>query len=129
MAYDLLTERTYDTMQPLVDRTMTQMPQVQQFYSDGLEIYQTLVYWRGRHKAMHTSMPDKSQTYTVEGVNADLRCYVSALLRRNRCFARSAAALKRLLRLFVTTYNRFCLFKFQHPKRHAALTDFLPALF
>jgi len=74
-------------------------------------------------------MPDKSQTYSVEGVNADLRCYVSSLLRRNRCFAPSVAALKRLLRLFVTVYNRFCVFRCQHPNRPAALIDFLSALF
>ena len=129
MASDVLAERTYETMQPLVDQTMAHMPQVQQFYSDGLDTYQTLVYWRGRHKAQHTPVPDKSQTYTVEGVNADLRCYVSCLLRRNRCFARSVAALKRLLRLFVTTYNRFRIFRYQHANRPAALIDFLPALF
>lgn len=84
VAHALLVERTYDTMQPLVDQTLRLMPHVQNFYSDGLDTSQTLIYRRGRQHAQHTALPDKSQTYTVEGVNADLRCYVSALLRRSR---------------------------------------------
>jgi IS1 family transposase len=129
VAWDVVTERTFDTMQPVVDHVMERLPQVQQFYSDGLDTYRTLVYWRGRHKAQHQGVPDKSQTYTVEGVNADLRCYVPALDRRGRCFPRCCHALRRLLSLFIACYNQCCWFRWRYPNRTAHPTDFLPTLF
>jgi IS1 family transposase len=32
-------------------------------------------------------MPDKSQTYSVEADNAELRPYLARLARRSRCFS------------------------------------------
>ena len=37
----------------------------------------------------HTALKNKSPTYTVEGVNSDLRHYIPALHRRFACFFRS----------------------------------------
>jgi hypothetical protein len=48
----------------------------------------------------------KEQTYTIEGVNADLRTYLGRLKRRSRCFSRCIEALRRAMRLFVWHYNR-----------------------
>jgi hypothetical protein len=36
----------------------------------------------------NTSMPDKSETYRVEGINAELRHYPARLARQSRCFSR-----------------------------------------
>ena len=111
MSWDLVTERTFESMQPLADAVWQHSPlprhspQQRLFYSDQLATYNTLLYRQGQHHPQ----PTKSQTYTVEGLNADLRCYLSALVRRTRGFARNTQALRRLLWLFVYCYNRRCL--------------------
>lgn len=61
MAY----QRTDDIIQPMLD----EMPQATQYFSDDMGTYHTLVYSPGHHQALS----DKSQTYSVEGDNADLR--------------------------------------------------------
>jgi IS1 family transposase len=129
VAHDVLEERTHQTMQPLVDATFEQVPKVHTFHSDGLVTYKDLVYRAGKKMALHRPVEDKSQTYSVESVNADLRCYVPSLDRRGRCFPRSLTNLKALLRLFVTCYNRCALARLKSPKRRFAPSDFLPILF
>ncbi len=59
--------------------------------------YRNVVYAHG----MYTAMPDKSETYRVEGVNAELRHYLARLARRSRCFSRTLAALRVAIELFV----------------------------
>lgn len=54
------------------------------YYSDDFEAYKTVLY----RPAIHHPMKDKIETYTVEGTNADLRHYLTRLLRRSRCFSR-----------------------------------------
>jgi IS1 family transposase len=109
VSWDLVTERTFETMQSLADTVWQHSPLPRHaaqrlFYSDQLDTYRTLLYRQGQHQPQ----PNKSQTYTVEGLNADLRCYVSALVRRTRGFARDTKALRRLVWLFVFCYNRRC---------------------
>jgi hypothetical protein len=58
---------------------------------------------------------DKSDTFTVESVNADLRHYITGLARCSRCFYRSLDTLKAVLQLFVHAYNQFGRTKFEHP--------------
>lgn len=113
--------RDSDTLQPLADQTAGLS--VQQYFSDGLEAYRSL--WYG--KASHAVAPGKSQTYSVEAVNADLRHYLARLGRRSRCFTRSVAALGRALSLFAYCYNARQLHKRRYPKLAAHLIDFLPA--
>jgi hypothetical protein len=48
----------------------------------------------------------KEETYTIEGINADLRTYLGRRKRRSRCFSRSAAKQAEAVRLFVWHYNR-----------------------
>jgi hypothetical protein len=56
-------------------------------------------------------MPDKSQTYSVEGDNAELRHYLARLVRKSRCFSRRIDALCAAVRLFVFCWNRRQLHK------------------
>ena len=56
-------------------------------------------------QAQYAIAPGKSQTYSVEGVNADLRHYLARLGRRSRCFSRSVVALARAVALFAYCYN------------------------
>jgi IS1 family transposase len=129
LIWDILEERTYDTMQPLVDTVFSLVPHVHQFYSDGLATYDTLVYRQGKRVARHDVAPGKEQTYTIEGTNADLRCYVPPLARKSRCFPRHIEKFRSLVRLFVTCFNHCCLARFKYPNRNFYPSDFLPALF
>jgi IS1 family transposase len=66
-------------MQSVVDSA----PPAASYYSDAFNTYRELCWW-----GKHTLMYDKSQTYSVEGTNADLRHYLARLARRSRCFSR-----------------------------------------
>lgn len=114
--------READTLQPLADQTAGLLPA--HYFSDGYEVYRTLVYRRGQHEVA----PGKSETYSVEGDNADLRHYLARLGRKSRCFSRSLVALARQVKLFVFCYNARQLFQRRFPKLKAQLIDFLPAL-
>ena len=46
----------------------------------------TCIYWI---KSMLKLLKNKSQTYTVESVNSDLRYYIPPLKRKSKCFFRS----------------------------------------
>ena len=73
-----------------------------QYYSDALAMYATLVYYPGRHAVA----PGKSQTYSVEADNAEVRHYLARLGRKSRCFSRSIDALRRAVKHFVHAWNR-----------------------
>lgn len=52
-------------------------------------------------------MPDKSQTYRVEGVEAELRHDLSCLpVLYRAAFSRRIEALRRAIKLFVFTWDR-----------------------
>ena len=52
------------------------------YYSDLFSGYQTVLYW----SAIHYPMPDKSETYSVEGDNAELRHYLARLDKKVTLF-------------------------------------------
>jgi IS1 family transposase len=94
-AYD----KSPQTIQTMVDRS----PAAKQYYTDGYLGYIDVVY-PGKHIR---NIKDKSSTFTVEGVNADLRHYIPILARRSRCFARKLETLQAVVEVFVEAYNRF----------------------
>jgi IS1 family transposase len=94
--------RTARQVQGMIDSS----PAARTYYSDGFTMYRDVSYW-----GKHIVAPGKSQTYTVEGINADLRHYISGLARRKRCFFRSIETLTAVLRVFVNAYNQFGLKK------------------
>ena len=75
MAWAVCFNRTPELMQSVVDSA----PHARNYYSDAFNTYRELCWW-GTHQAMY----DKSQTYSVEGTNADLRHYLARLGRRSR---------------------------------------------
>ncbi len=95
-------------------------PQAVLYYSDGSPTYLALLY----HPGMHIALPDKSQTYRVEGDNAELRHYLARLARRSRCFSRSLVALTRAVKLFVYAWNRRQLHKQSYPAYSAHVMQF-----
>jgi len=117
VAWDVVWERTTPVMQPVVDRG----PGAEQHYSDLFNTYGTLVYLPGHHEFVD----DKSQTYSVEGDNTELRHYLARLGCKSRCFSRRIRALWRAVKLFVYAWNRRQLYKREHPHYSAHLADFV----
>lgn len=114
MGWDVVKERTHQNMQACLD----QGPRAKHYHSDYFKIYYSLTYYPAQHQ-MHK---DKSKTYSVEAVNADLR----RLARRSRCFSRSIKSLKHAICIFVYCYNHRQLAKHQHPQYNYGLSDFVP---
>ena len=117
MSWLVVTERTTETMQPIINNAPTAF----QYCSDGFSAYDTLNY----HTGFHLVAEGKTQTYSVEGGNADLRHYLARLARKTRCFSRSIEALRRAIAIFVDCWNRRQLFRRRYPAYSCALTDFL----
>ncbi len=106
MGYDIALDKSRDRIQRLVDNSV----KAHQYYSDAYSVYSEICY-EGTHK----SLKNKSQTYTVEGVNSDLRYYIPALRRRSKCFFRSLETAKAVFAVFVNSFNRFALAKKNFP--------------
>jgi insertion element IS1 protein InsB len=108
VSYDVVGERTWDAWQETIERAVP----VQQSYSDAFPTYETLVYYPGTHAVA----PGKSQTYSVEADNAEVRPYLARLGRRSRCFSRSIDALRRAVKLFVHAWTQRQLHKRAFPR-------------
>lgn len=87
---------------------------------DGLRRDDALNYHTGLHLVAH----GKSQTYSVEGGNADLMHYLARLAKKSRCFSRCIQVLKRNIALFVQCWNRHQLFKRTYPSYNPPLRNF-----
>ena len=97
VSWAVVWQRSEAVLQALLDAS----PYAQDYFSDAFTLYQAGIY-----AGTHHPMPDKSQTYAVEAVNAELRHYLARLARRSRCFSRSLEALRLAVRLFVFAWNR-----------------------
>lgn len=117
VGWAVVSQRTETGLQALVDEA----PQAAFYFSDLFALYRRLIYYPG----IHTSMPDKSETYRVEGVNAELRHYLARLARRSRCFSRCLQALARAIKLFVYAWNRRQLYRLRYPRYPAHLIHFV----
>ena len=117
LAWAVEFERTQEVLQALLDRTS----QARFYYSDLFATYRQLVYAPG----LYTPMPDKSETYRVEGDNAEMRHYLARLVRSSRCFSRCIHALRRAIKLFVYAWNHRQLYRNRFPKYPAHLIEFV----
>ena len=106
-------------MQAVIDSA----PHASRYYSDAFNTYRELCWW-----GEHASMYDKSETYSVEGDNAELRHYLARLTRRSRCFSKCIHALRRAVELFVWCWNRRQSRKQQHPRYPSHVIDFVSCL-
>ena len=100
----MVEERSWAVLQPYVDA----LAPAERYCTDEFGVYSELV-WPASASGGNSSYVishSKEETYTIEGVNADLRTYLGRLKRRSRCFTRSIEALRRAVRLFVWHYNR-----------------------
>jgi IS1 family transposase len=117
VGWSVQAERTQTDLQAILDGS----PQAVWYYSDLFAAYKTLLYTPGTH----TPMPDKSETYRVEGMNAEFRHYLARLARRSRCFSRCIHALRRAIKLFVYVWNHRQLYRQAYPDYPAPLIQFL----
>ena len=70
-----------------------------------------MVYYPGKHQVSD----GKTDTYSVEADNAELRHYLARLARRSRCFSRCIQALSLAVKLFVYCYNSRQLYRHTYP--------------
>ena len=104
--FDIAFYKAPERIQTMVDNS----PLAETYYSDGYLGYVDVVY-PGKHVR---NVHDKKDTFTVEGINADLRHFIPLLRRRSRCFARSLETLTAVMDVFVDAYNRFGLAKHKY---------------
>ena len=99
VGYAISTDKTSETIQHMVDAA----PVAKYYCTDGYSGYLDVIF-PGKHIF---NIHNKSDTFTVESVNADLRHYIPTLARRSRCFPRKLQNLQAVLSVFVRAYNRF----------------------
>lgn len=98
-------------------------PEAEYYCTDGYWGYVNIVY-PGKHiRKIH----DKSDTFTVEGISADIRHYIPILRRRSRCFPRTIKTLRAVLDLFVQVYNAFGIAKMKFRKNRNPKSRELPS--
>ena len=107
-------DKSCQTIQRVVDHA----PDAGKYCTDGYTAYREVVY-PGRHIF---NIHNKRDTFTVEGVNADLRHYIPTLARRRRCFPRKLENLQAVVSVFVGAYNKFGLAKARYRSRHAGIS-------
>jgi IS1 family transposase len=99
VGFSAAADKSPERIQAIVDSA----PDVENYCTDGYLGYIDIVY-PGKHiRNVH----DKSDTFTVEGINADLRYYIPVLARKSRCFCRKIETLEAVLAVFIDAYNRF----------------------
>jgi IS1 family transposase len=113
----VLWDRTQEAIQVIVDKA----PKAKWYFSDGLDVYYQLWYHFGRYEVSE----GKSDTYSVEADNAEMRHYLARLARSSRCFSRCPYALYCALRLFVFCYNHRQLKSRCYPAYSFNLIDFV----
>ncbi len=123
VGFDAAFDKSPDRIQNIVDKA----PPAKKYCTDGYLGYIDVVY-PGRHiRNVH----NKSDTFTDEGVNADLRHYIPILARRSRCFARKLETLQAVMGVFTEAYNRFGVAKHKYRQTHQtgeipfSIVDFL----
>jgi IS1 family transposase len=117
LGWKLVWERTKESIQTLVDEA----PKAKFYFSDGFEAYSLLWYHYGRYAVSD----GKTDTFSVEGDNAELRHYLARLARSSRCFSRCDYALSCAIHLFVDCFNRRQLYKQRYPNYPAHLIHFV----
>ena len=115
----------YDKSEKRIQKIGDSSIKAKLYYSDANPSYQNISYF-----GEHFYFCNKSHTFTVEGVNSDIRKYIAALQRRSKCFFRSLKTFRVVMSVFVYAYNKFGQFKinFPHLKTDANLICFLPSL-
>ncbi len=116
LSWRVVFERTAKVAQEMIYESPAK-----QYYSDRFGLYFNLHFGVSHYLAMW----DKSETYSVEAGNAELRHYLARLARRSRCFSRSIDALRRHVKLFIYAWNRRQLHRRQYPSYSCHVIEFV----
>ncbi len=118
VGFDIAFDKSRERIQRLVDRSV----KARQYYSDSYSADAEV-----RYEGAYTSLKNKSQVYTVEGVNSNLRHYIPPLRRRSKGFFRSLETAKAVFKIFVNAFNLFARAKksFPHQKSAFCLSSFI----
>lgn len=103
VGFDVAFDKSPKRIQAIVDNA----PEADKYYSDGWLGYADVVYPGKYTRNVH----NKNDTFTVEGINADLRHYIPILARRSRCFPRKLETLQAVVAVFADAYNQFGIAK------------------
>jgi len=106
VGFSVATDKSPKRIQTIVNSA----PDAEKYCTDGYLGYVDVVY-PGEHIR---NISNKNDTFTVEGINADIRHYIPVFARRNRCFARTLETLEAVLSVFVDAYNKFGEAKFRY---------------
>lgn len=118
VGFDAAGDKSVQRIQKIVDNG----PEAKYYCTDGYLGYIDIIY-PGKHiRNIH----DKSGTFTVESINADLRHYIPVLHRRSRCFSRKLETLHAVLEVFVQDYNAFGIAKMQFRRNRSSSSCELP---
>jgi len=109
VGYAVAADKSPQRRQGIVDSA----PEAANYCTDGCLGYIDIVY-PGKHIR---NVANKNDTFTVEGINADLRHYIPVLARRSRCFCRSLETLEAVVAVFVDAYNKFGEAKMRYRER------------
>ena len=109
MGFAVAADKSPERRQAIVDSA----PAAQKYATDGCLGYIDIVY-HGEHIR---NIANKNDTFTVEGINADLRHYIPVLARRSRCFCRKIETLEAVLAVFIDAYNKFGEEKLKYRKQ------------
>lgn len=121
VGFDAAEDKSPERIQKIVDSA----PEAKFYCTDGYLGYIDVAYPGEHVRNTH----DKSDTFTAEGINADLRHYIPILRRRSRCFPRKLETLKAVLQLFVNAYNAFGIAKMNFRKTRNSKSRELPFSF
>ena len=80
VGYDIARDRSLQRIQNLIDNA----PKAEFYFADAFPVCSQICY-----KGVYRALNNKSQTFTVESVNSDLRHYIPPLHRKSRCLFRS----------------------------------------
>ena len=112
VGFDVAYDKSEERIQKIVDSSI----KANRYYLDANHSYQDV-----SSSGEHFYFRDKSHTFTVEGINSDIRKYITALQRRSKCFFRSLETFKVVMSVFVHAYNKFGQFKFDFPHLKSAV--------
>ena len=120
VGFDTAFDKSPERIQSIIDNA----PEADYYCTDGWNGYVDVVY-PGQHIR---NVCNKNDTFTVEGVNADLRHYIPILRRRSRCFPRSIETLQAVVQVFVEAYNQFGVAKMNFRRGKSSKSRELPFL-
>lgn len=103
VGFDVAYDKSPERIQNIVDSA----PHAEKYCTDGFLGYVDVIY-PGKHIR---NINNKNDTFTVEGINSDLRHYIPILARSSRCFARKLETFKVVVEVFVDAYNQFGIAK------------------